>query len=113
VFRWKSNLRFSWSMGKFGAQLTQAYSSHYIDTNALPTQKPGQPFYNVIAPYKLYNLSTNYKFNEHFKVNFGVNNLLDRDPPFSNQRLSSRVVFAQNIAKPIGRTYVLRAEYTY
>jgi iron complex outermembrane receptor protein len=113
VFRWKSNLRFSWSMGKFGAQLTQAYSSHYIDTNALPTQKPGQPFYNVIAPYKLYNLSTNYKFNEHLKLNFGINNLLDRDPPLSNQRLSSRVVFAQNIAKPIGRTYVARAEYTY
>jgi iron complex outermembrane receptor protein len=113
VFRWRHNLRLSWKYGNFGAQLTQQYTSHYIDTNALPTQKPGQPFYNVISPYKLYNLSTNYKFSEHLKLNFGVNNLFDVDPPLSNQRLSSRVVFAQNIAKPIGRTWVTRAEYTF
>jgi iron complex outermembrane recepter protein len=113
VFRWKSNLRFSWSYRNFGAQLTQSFTSHYIDTNALPTQQPGQPFYHVISPYKLYNLSTNYKFSEHLNVKFGVNNLFDVNPPLSNQRLSSRVVFARNVAKPIGRTYVLRAEYTF
>jgi iron complex outermembrane receptor protein len=113
VFRWRHNLRLSWSYAKFGAQLTQSYTSHYIDTNALPSQKPGQPFYNVIAPYKLYNLSTNYKFNEHLKLNLGINNLFDVDPPLSNQRLSSRVVFAQNIAKPIGRTFVGRVEYAF
>jgi len=113
VFRWRHNLRFSWSYKGFGAQLTQQWTSHYIDTNALPTQKPGQPFYNVISPYKLYNLSTNYKFNEHLKLSFGINNLFDVDPPLSNQRLSSRVVFAQNVAKPIGRTWVTRAEYTF
>ena len=113
VFRWRHNLRFSWTLGGFGATLTQQWTSHYIDTNALPTQKPGQPFYHVISPYKLYNLSTNYKFNRHLKVTFGINNLFDVDPPLSNQRLSSRVVFAQNIAKPIGRTWVYRAEYTF
>ncbi len=113
VFRWKSNLRFSWSYKSFGATLTQAYTSHYIDTNALPTQQPGQPFYNVISPYKIYNLSTNYKFTKNFKLNFGINNLKDVNPPLSNQRLSSRVVFARNIAKPIGRTYVIRGEYTF
>ncbi|GAB3458222.1 TonB-dependent receptor [Massilia terrae] len=113
VFRWKSNLRFSWSYKDFGAQLTQSYTSHYIDTNALPTQQPGQPFYNVISPYKIYNLSTNYKFSKNFRLSFGVNNLRDVNPPLSNQRLSSRVVFARNIAKPIGRTYVLKGEYTF
>jgi len=113
VFRWKHNLRLSWSYKGFGTTLTQQWTSHYIDTNALATQKPGQPFYNVISPYKLYNLSMNYKFNEHLKLNFGINNLFDVDPPLSNQRLSSRVVFAQNIAKPIGRTWVTRAEYTF
>jgi iron complex outermembrane receptor protein len=113
VFRWKSNLRFSWAYQNFGATLTQSYTSHYIDTNALPTQQPGQPFYNVISPYKIYNLSTNYKFTKNFKLNFGINNLRDVNPPLSNQRLSSRVVFARNIAKPIGRTYVIRGEYTF
>jgi iron complex outermembrane receptor protein len=42
-----------------------------------------------------------------------VNNLFDTDPPLSNQRLSSRVVFARNIAKPIGRAYTVRADYTF
>jgi iron complex outermembrane receptor protein len=113
VFRWKHNLRLSWTYGKFGTQLTQQYTSHYIDTNALPTQQPGQPYYHVISPYKLYNLSTNYKFNNHLTVSFGINNLFDVDPPLSNQRISSRVVFAQNVAKPIGRTWLTRAEYTF
>lgn len=113
VFRWKSNLRLSWSYRGFGTQLTQQYTSHYIDTNALPSQQPGQPYYHVISSYKLYNLSTHYKFSKHLTVSFGINNLFDVDPPLSNQRISSRVVFAQNVAKPIGRTWLTRAEYTF
>ena len=113
IFKWRHNLRFSWNYGKFGAQLTQSYTSSYEDTNALPTQKPGQPFYNVIDHYTLYNLSTNYKFSDNLRVTLGVNNLFNEEPPLSNQRLSSRVVFAQNIAKPIGRAFTLRAEYGF
>ena len=79
----------------------------------MPSQQPGQPYYHVISSYKLYNLSTHYKFNRHLTVSFGINNLFDVDPPLSNQRISSRVVFAQNVAKPIGRTWVTRAEYTF
>ena len=113
VFRWKHNARINWSMGDFSTQLTQTYSSDYEDTNALATQKPGQPFYNVIQPYTIYNLSANYKVSKKLRITAGVNNLLDVDPPLSNLRLSSRVVFAQNIAKPIGRAYSVRANYTF
>ena len=31
----------------------------------------------------------------------------------ANLRISSRVVFAQNVAKPIGRTWVTRGEYMF
>jgi iron complex outermembrane receptor protein len=113
VFRWRHNLRLSWSSGNFSTTLSQAYSSSYEDTNALPTQKPGQPFFNVIDPYRVWNLSANYKLGKNTRLTLGVNNVLDVDPPLSNQRLSSRVVFAQNIAKPIGRAYTARAEYTF
>lgn len=113
IFKWKHQARVNWSYGPFFAQLTQQYTSSYEDTNALPTQQPGQPFYNVIEPYRVYNLSTTYKVSKNFKLGAGVNNLFDTDPPLSNQRLSSRVVFAQNIAKPIGRAFTLRADYTF
>lgn len=113
IFKWKHQARVNWTYGPMFAQLTQQYSSTYEDTNALPTQQPGQPFYNVIAPYRVYNLATSYKFSPKFKVGLGVNNLFDHDPPLSNQRLSSRVVFAQNIAKPIGRAFTVRADYTF
>lgn len=113
VFKWKHNLRLSWALGDWATQLTQAYSSSYVDTNALPTQKPGQPFYNEIDPYTIYNLTVHYKLSPKTRFTFGVNNLLDVDPPLSNQRLSSRVVFAQNIAKPIGRAYNLRVSHTF
>ena len=113
VFRWRHNLRLSWSSARAGVQLTQSYASNYEDTNALATQKPGQPFFNEIKPYIIYNLTTNYSFNEHLKLTLGVNNVLDTEPPLSNQRLSSRVVFAQNIAKPIGRAWTMKANYTF
>ena len=113
VFRWRHNLRLSWSAAKLGVQLTQSYASRYEDTNALPTQKPGQPFFNEIKPYIIYNLATNYAVSDHLKLSIGVNNVLDIDPPLSNQRLSSRVVFAQNIAKPIGRAWTMKASYTF
>ncbi len=113
IFKWKHQARVNWSYGPFFAQLTQQYASSYEDTNALATQKPGQPFYNVIDPYRVYNLTTSWKFGKAIKVGFGVNNLFDEDPPLSNQRLSSRVVFARNVAKPIGRTYTLRADYSF
>ncbi|MDK6078394.1 TonB-dependent receptor domain-containing protein [Massilia varians] len=113
IFKWKHQARVNWNYGPFFAQLTQQYSSTYEDTNALPTQQPGQPFYNVIAPYRVYNLSTSWKVNKQLKIGAGVNNLFDEEPPLSNQRLSSRVVFAQNIAKPIGRAFTLRADYTF
>ncbi|RSZ56892.1 TonB-dependent receptor [Massilia atriviolacea] len=93
--------------------MSDVATSSYIDTNALPSEKPGQPFYNEIAPYILYNLSANDAWNKRLKFSVGVNNLLDADSPLSNQRLSSRVVFAQNIAKPIGRAYNVRANYTF
>ena len=113
IFKWKHQARVNWSYGPFFAQLTQQYTSSYEDTNALPTQQPGQPLYNVIEPYRVYNLSTTYKVSKNFKLGAGVNNLFDTDPPLSNQRLSSRVVFAQNIAKPIGRAFTLRGDYTF
>jgi iron complex outermembrane receptor protein len=113
VFKWKHTARVNWTYGPFFAQLTQQYSSSYEDTNALATQKPGQPFYNVIEPYRVYNLSASYKVSDKFKIGAGVNNLFDTDPPLSNQRLSSRVVFARNIAKPIGRAFTVRADYTF
>jgi len=113
IFKWKHQARVNWSYGAFFAQLTQQYSSTYEDTNALPTQQPGQPFYNVIEPYRVYNLAGTYKVSKHLKLGAGVNNLFDTDPPLSNQRLSSRVVFAQNIAKPIGRAFTVRADYTF
>ena len=113
VFKWKHQARVNWSYNGFFAQLTQQYASSYEDTNALPTQKPGQPFFNRIAPYRVYNLSTSYKVNKQLKLGLGVNNLFDEDPPLSNQRLSSRVVFARNVAKPIGRTFTVRADYTF
>ncbi|WP_338764212.1 TonB-dependent receptor [Massilia sp. METH4] len=113
VYRWKHNLRLSWNWQKFGAQLMQAYTSHYEDTNAQPNQKPGQPFFNEIDHYTLYNLTTNWNFSDKLKLTFGINNLLDEDPPLSNQRIGSRVVFAQNVSKPIGRAYNVRVNYTF
>jgi iron complex outermembrane receptor protein len=113
IFKWKHTARVNWTYGPFFAQLTQQYSSSYEDTNALASQKPGQPFYNVIDPYRVYNLTTSWKVSPNFKIGAGVNNLFDTEPPLSNQRLSSRVVFARNIAKPIGRAFTVRADYTF
>ncbi|RLM52838.1 TonB-dependent receptor, partial [Halobellus sp. Atlit-31R] len=37
-------------------------------------------FFNRIAPYRVYNLSTSYKVNKQLKLGLGVNNLFDTYP---------------------------------
>ncbi|MES2151446.1 MAG: TonB-dependent receptor [Pseudomonadota bacterium] len=113
VYRWRHNLSLRWTSKDWGVGLTQFYTSHYVDTNALATQQAGQPYYNVIDSYTLYNLSVNYSGFKNLKLAGGINNLLDTDPPLSNQRLSSKVVFAQNVSKPIGRAFTVRATYSF
>jgi len=113
VYRWKHSLRVGWSGGGFSTQLTQAYVPRYVDINALPSQQPGQPFYHVIDSQTMYNLTASYNGFKNLKLSGGISNLFDVDPPLSNQRIGSRVAFAQNVSKPIGRTWSLRGIYSF
>ena len=102
-----------WSYGAFSTQLTQAYVPHYVDINGLLTQQPGQPYYHVIDAQKMFNLTFGYTGFKALKLSGGIANLFNVDPPLSNQRIGSRVAFAQNVSKPIGRVFSFRGVYAF
>lgn len=113
VYRWRHSARVGWSNGDFATQLTQAYVPHYVDINGLASQQPGQPYNHIIDSQKMFNLTAGYTGFKNLKLSGGISNLFNVDPPLSNQRIGSRVAFAQNVSKPIGRTFSFMGKYSF
>jgi iron complex outermembrane receptor protein len=106
TYRWKYDAALKWrsNNGNWSSTLNQQYKQSFQDLNASST------FAHRIDSYALYNWSMNYTGYKHWTVLAGVNNLFDRDPPAANYRNEG---FASGIASPLGRTFNLRATYTF
>jgi iron complex outermembrane recepter protein len=103
VFRWQHVLTGSWNQGPWGATLTQRYKSAYKDQDGV----------NEVASYSLFDASVTWSGVKNLSVTFGVNNLLDTDPPLSGQVTTFQRGYDPRFTDPLGRTFVLRAAYKF
>ncbi|MGL4603984.1 MAG: TonB-dependent receptor [Iodobacter sp.] len=104
--RWRHNLTLSWSQAEWGAALTNNLTSGYIDQN---TEKGVKR--NVEA-YSIWGLQGTYR-TKVVELTLGVKNLLDTDPPFSNQGDHFQVGFDPKYTDPHGRTWYAKANYKF
>jgi iron complex outermembrane receptor protein len=107
TYRWKHTLKFAWNRGDMGAQLTQNYNSSYEDQNLVAAQ-----YHRRIEPYRVWNLTASYNGIPHVGLTAGVTNLLDERPPITNHS-GYTYGYLSSAANPIGRSYNLRATYTF
>jgi iron complex outermembrane recepter protein len=105
--RWKHVLKLSWSLGNWGTQLTQTYSSKYTDQNLV-----AQQYWRNINSYKPWNWTMSYGGIPHVKIMAGITNLFDARPPITNHSGYS-FGYLSSVANPIGRAYNLRVTYDY
>jgi iron complex outermembrane receptor protein len=82
VPRWKHNLSGDWSHGPWGVTLTQNFHKGYRD---LPSTNdaPGTPVRRV-GHYETLDAQLRYTGFKGLKLKFGIRNLRDQAPPYSN-----------------------------
>ena len=112
VIRLQSVANLGWEWRNWAANLFWRYQSGYVDQNLnIPRSSP---FFNTVESYRTFDLSATWRGTKGLTVRFGVLNLFDMDPPFTNQlaNFQSRG-YDDNFHNPRGRTYRLGASYEF
>jgi iron complex outermembrane receptor protein len=108
VFRWRHNLLLSWGSGDWTVNLANRYNSHYIDQNNVDPQ-----FVRTVKHWSMWTLSGTYSGNKNVDFTAGVKNLLDQDPPYSNQSTNFQQGYDPRYTDPLGATVFMRATYKF
>ena len=108
VFRWRHNLLLSWNQGDWTVNLINRYNSHYRDQNAVD---PG--FERHVKHWSIWTLSGTYTANKKVDFTAGIKNLLDEDPPFTNQSTTFQRGYDPRYTDPLGREVFMRATYKF
>jgi iron complex outermembrane recepter protein len=68
-----------------------------------------------VPSYMTMNYSTTYRVNEDTNVTFGINNLMDKQPPFTLRTggAGHQVGYDPRYSDPFGRTFYISADYTF
>jgi iron complex outermembrane recepter protein len=109
--RWKHHAALDWTLGAWGATLGQTYQTGYEDSNV---DRAGNPLPRArrVAGYDIWDLDARYTGFKNFTLAFGVRNLMDRAPPFTNlQRFP--VGYDPAYADPRGRMFYTRITYAF
>ena len=86
--RYKQYATVTWSRGPWSATLGNSYQSSYIDVGTL-FDDAGSP--RRVGTLSLWDLYATYTGFKNWKLTLGVQNLFDRDPPFTNQQTTFQV----------------------
>ncbi|MBI3368712.1 MAG: TonB-dependent receptor [Burkholderiales bacterium] len=103
VVRMKNNVMFDWNLGNWSSNLSYHWQSSYADVGNV----------RRVGSYETFDLSVVYTGIKNLSLRAGVQNLLDRDPPYSRQGDYFQVGFDPTYVDPRGRTFVLGARYTF
>jgi iron complex outermembrane recepter protein len=111
---WQHYLVLDWDYGPWSATLTQSYQQGTYDQNPGPNTG-SQP--RVVGDYELWNLSGSYSGFRKWTLSAGIKNLIDRNPPFSNQTFGgsngSATGYDTTYTDPRGRLYWAGIKYVF
>lgn len=114
--RWKHNASFSLASGDWSGLLTQKFSTGYKDQvpngGALPYPAGFNP---KVGSYTTYSLSGTYTGFKNTTVTVGIQNLFDRDPPFTAHNVDDVVGagWDPRVADPRGRSLSFQLKYKF
>jgi len=104
VFRWQHYGEITWTLKPITVGLAAHYKSGYIDAD--PSNKVKA--YSTMDAYVGWSQGA-----KGFSATFGIRNLFDRDPPFSNQTDVFQANYDPRFADPTGRTFYGRLGYSF
>ena len=103
VLRWQHVAAVSWNAGGYGATLAQRHKSGYKDQF-----EPDR-----VRQYTVYDLGFTYTGVKNLTLQFVIKNLLNEDPPFSNQGSTFQANYDPRLTDPLGRTYSTKVSYRF
>ncbi|HEY9104383.1 TonB-dependent receptor [Chitinimonas sp.] len=114
IQRWRHRLSADWEYGAVGLTLGNTFYSGYHDHNTAfnPNTDELLPARDV-SSYSLWDLSGSWKVNKQFKLRVGIQNLFDKQPPYSNQGYYFLATYDPSYTDPRGRTVYLSASYAF
>ena len=108
ILRYQHTLNLDWTYGKVGAGLSNTFQSRYIDEW---TWADGN--YHNVAAYSLVNGYVTVHPVDELTVTFGIRNIFDRNPSFSNQTGDWQSGYNSALADPLGRNFYLQLKYDF
>ena len=103
VFRLQSTLSATYHKDSVTLGLANHYKSGYLDQDGV----------NQVTPYITWDAFGSYAFDKATSVTFGVRNLFDKAPPFSNQTATFQVGYDPRFADAFMRTFYARGTYRF
>src|SRR6267154_5093618 len=111
--RWRHYLYVDWKLAPWSFTLAQQYQSAYQD---IPGTFEDTTNRNVLA-YSVFHFSSSYTglIDKNLRVTFGIRNLLDTKPPYTNAGGQNyfQAGYDPGYVDPRGRTYLLSATYKF
>jgi len=114
AYRWQHNLRVDWTSpnGIFGGGVSNRFYSRYIDEFGTGPDQTG-PQRNV-GSYSLVDTYVSVKPIGKLTVLFGIKNLFDTSPPFTNaQQNNFAAGYNALVADPLLRNFYINLKYTF
>ncbi len=114
IQKWRHRISFGYDRGPLSVTLANQYSSSYTDQNTTYEPVNGKllPSRRVSA-YSLWDLTGTYALSKQLKLRVGVLNLLDTDPPFSNQAYYFLAGYDPTYSDPRGRSAFASVSYSF
>jgi iron complex outermembrane receptor protein len=103
VFRWQHTLNLNWNRGPFALGLANHYKSGYTDQVAT----------NRVSPWMTWDLYGSLQPSKAVSLTFGIKNVADKAPPYSNQSATFQVGYDPRFADATGRVFYFRGSYNF
>ena len=114
IQRWRHRIAFSWDQGPYGLTLANTYSSGYQDQNTTYDPFSDERLLECdVDSCSLWDLTGSWEINDNLNLRAGVLNLLDEEPPFSNQAYFFIAGYDPTYTDPRGRSYYLGVDYKF
>lgn len=111
AYRWVHNLKLDWTSpkGTWGAGLSERFYSSYIDE--FPDGNGNQ---RIVGSYSLVDGYASFKPIDQLTVLFGIKNLFDTSPPFTNAYQDNFAAgYNALVADPLLRNFYVNMKYTF
>ncbi len=107
VSRWRQNASATWESGALTVTLGDTFQAGYIETDNSRCDADGNNCaQRRVGSYQVMNLQVGYTGVAHARFVLGIKNLLDRNPPFTQNAPAWAVGYDANYADPRGRALV-------